>query len=547
MLAKRYSATRSSALTLAATTGSLRQNVKSVHILPKIPPLPEKPICEEASQTPSAPKPGDEPISDPDLPFPVQISTARDTDEADLDVDLNIPPLPPTVNHPDFMSIFERKCELCTKAVEFPNTDKGHKIEQVVRDTATEFLELYGRVQGVREMKESCHKLILGVISANVFRPRLGIDTRLLTGEEAPKLPSRDLTIFEKYCQLLQRMLSVCGTESLFEPHFHVEMMKALGSPDVNEHIFVLQGLMQYYVAFPKRRNDVVNTACNMFCEYLEGLRTPFCVWPLLSFFAKILRALVPSVPPKWMDLMRWTVLPLAKGEHLSWYGEPLATVLNVLCVVDPDLLVECLEYLIKHWPETRGSKQRVYLEVITNLAEQLTLKPFVTVLKPLFSLYAKCSNSENARLCETAYKIWGSPKLVVLIVERAKLVFPIVYSEIAEASRNHWNPQVKTAAFTVLKKMHEIDPFIYNELNTKHIRGIPQKMRMSQQKNWAIITRIAGKMDPEIPVPEKLSQVQVIFNCEKPAVTMSTGTNRTNERMVMSPVNPIRKTTVWR
>ena len=546
MIARRYGSTRSSALSLASTTGSLCRNIKTVQILPRIPPISEG-LAPRCSSPPPLKITPSEPICDPDVPMEVTIGTSCEADEVELNVDLNIPPLPATPNHPEFVAIFKRKCELCAECRELPNTEKGRRVQQIVKETVTELLEFYNRIQGVRELNKACHRILLDTIAVNVFKPPAAIDWRLLIGEEAPKVASRDLTIFEKYFQLLQRLFSVPACEELFEPMFHVKIMKALGSPDVNEHVYVLQALMQYYVAFPKRRDAIVTTGCNMCVEYLQGLRQPFCVWPLLSFFAKILKALVPSVPPKWLDLMRWTVLPLAKGPHLSWYGDPLANVLNVLSVVDSDLLVEFVVYFLKHWPETKASKQRAFLDVITLLAEQLTLKAFMSVARPLFALYAKCSNSENARLCEAAYKIWNSPKLIILIVERAKVVFPIMHSAIVEASKSHWNSQVKTAAFTVLKRMHEIDPFVYDELNTKHIRGIPQKIRVGQQKNWAIITRLAAKTDSGVNLAEKLSEVQLIFNTDRPAVTMSSGTNRGHDKRILSPANNIRKTTVWR
>ena len=505
-------------------------------------------VKNSETTSPNSKTPISDPIIDPDLPsicttLPARFSTPRNNIQIEDVLELRSLPKP---DDPNFDVIFKRKCEMCSLECDYSNIDADVGLKEAIFSALKEMVVFFGQPY-CKIIKQDSLRVVKNMLSFNIFRELPSIDTRFLPFDSPPVYVDNSFDRLDLCYFILRLLILNFPFDEVFPTSFTKKLISMLKSPNIQEHGCITQCVMQYYTAFSNRHNDIINELFLLIQNYRDKINTPFCVWPSLVLIFRIFKPQVTQLDKKYVKMIYETIIPLALTSHLSWFWEPLQNVFSLSLYFVSHSTYNLLFYLIHHFPKTAIFKQVAYLKIMMKLCEYLNLNEFGMIVYPLFNIFAECSMSQNVSVIETAFKLWSNQKIVPYIVEKSKIVFPIMYPPIAEVSKSYWSCNVQNTAITILAKMHDIDPFVYDELKTRHVKAGLQKQKLNQQKNWALIARNAARRDRNFDLFTKLSEIQYVFNSETPQVIMSAtrGTNEMVKQKVISPT--MKKNIAWR
>ena len=96
---------------------------------------------------------------------------------------------------------------------------------------------------------------------------------------------------------------------------------------------------------------------------------------------------------------------------------------------------------------------------------------------------------------------------------------------------KEHWKSATQDAALNAIKSMHDLDPFMFDELAQAQKKGQsiqPDNDFDSQiHKSWAQIARSAAKRDKSVNLARVLAEIQVNFS--RPPETQQQSDKRKN------------------
>ena len=143
-----------------------------------------------------------------------------------------------------------------------------------------------------------------------------------------------------------------------------------------------------------------------------------------------------------------------------------------------------------------------------------MILQDFELIVKPFSNILSICALSENYKIVEQSFLIWSNVKIVPLLLDKARIIYPILLPNLILSAKNHWNLDIQTGSFSVMKSMHSIDPFIFDEISKKNNRDNNKKKEkiILIHKGWANIARFAAKKDKELNLARILTELQFKF-----------------------------------
>ncbi|OHT12854.1 phosphoprotein phosphatase [Tritrichomonas foetus] len=484
-----------------------------------------------------------QPIADPEVPLVVHSISTRFSTSQNIIEFTPIPDLP-KIGDSNFAEIFEQKCNTCSIPCDYSNPQIDSLLKASVKIALTELINLLSN-NSCRQMTAEQIQMLYKMLNFNIFRELPDINVDFLPVEAPPIYLDNSFERLEMCYTILRSMIMMFNNDNYFPPEFTKKLIQLLLSPNTNEHNCIIQCVLQYYNSFPARQHSIVHEIYILVQDYRDQVISPFCVCPCLFLLYRIYKPILPNLNTSLYQELHSNVLPLVLTKHLPWFYEPLQHLLVLLSNYCSCNSVFIITFLIHFFPRTTSPKQIAFLNILIALNQNLNTSDFNEVVVPLYKLIASCSMNTNCKVMETALKIWQNQKIVAYIIDKSKIIFPIVYPAISEVSRSFWNSAIQNTALSVLTKMHDIDPFVYDELNTKHVKAAPQKQKISQQKRWAYVARIAAFYDRDFDLFKKLTEIQYTFNSESPLVSMSaTGTGDTGKRAVL---HAMKKNTNWR
>lgn len=523
MIKNRYTG-RSSYLSLYHSNSTVFQdksnlikNSKRVPLEPmnEIPQSPQPEVQQQQSSFMN------EPIADVGVPEVLHFNTDSNISHRK---DLIFPALPDlkSATGVAFDDLLSQKLHLCSQLCDFDDQMKDVEAKSIKTETLKEIIAVYSDTKFAKGLSLSNHAKVLDMIKKNIFRQIPPVPEIHLAYDEEPKVVNNSMAHLNLVYLILIKMISILPYELFAKNNLIESLFNVAHSPDLSERDTLSQVLVAHFMCFQDSRQYIINRASSLLIEYRQSIVPPFCVWPSLILFFRIFKQSLPSINSDLMNVFWGAIVPLLTTQHLCSFIVPLRNVIDLMVSINSSIPFQILLYSIKQFPILSSSKQFFFIELLNSLAEKLRLQDFSDVSKPLFKLYARSAISQNARVADASFKIWSSTDMVPRILDNAKVIFPIVHNSIVRSSREHWNSNVQNKALSVLKSMRDINPFLFEELNSQRIGPPKSTQGASEQKMWAIIARKAAKTDRDVNLAAVLGEVQLSFNTSQPLASIS-------------------------
>ena len=220
------------------------------------------------------------------------------------------------------------------------------------------------------------------------------------------------------------------------------------------------------------------------------------------------------------IEIWEKSVIPLISCQHNATIYPLFVQLVGTMSKFDPELPKKTLRVALHHWPESRPSKQISYFQLLDALIEKLPADDFEQMCPKIFNLYSRCAlSSQHAKVIETSFKIWQNVSILQMMMDNTRSIFPILYPTYQKVMKEHWKGGTQDAALNAIKSMHDLDPFMFDELAQQNKRNNSQTNQVADDqlnqlhKFWAQVARTAAKRDKNVNLARVLADIQVQFS----------------------------------
>lgn len=442
--------------------------------------------------------------------------------------DLQLPDLQPLPSNIDSnsISLLEQKLELCCNLCDYTDVDVDRQAKATKTRTLKELINIFESSTTVNSLPSSVIDKFFNMIYVNLNRGLPAIPKKYLFYDDEPILVDIAWAHLSLVYQLLLDYQKISPTDKRFDKNFMNLIYSLLHAPDGNERSSIVTFLTTYLDTYPDKETEVMDILANCLIGYRDKVYDPFCVIPSLRIFQARF-SLKTEIDEKHLNYFYRAILPMHSSKHIfSFYGY-LTEIIGFFISLRSDLSITIFHNVLKFFPEVRPSKQILFINLITFIVERVPPESFETIIEPLFSLLARCSQSSHYKVVNSSFQIWGNNTILPMILDNTRAIYPIVYPWFNKTMKEHWSVRSQNAALSTLKSMHDTDPFMFDELSQNQ-NGANNKNKQQQQqpvvplidphaaqlhKNWAMVARAAAKVDKNVNLAKILADIQVRFN----------------------------------
>jgi serine/threonine-protein phosphatase 2A regulatory subunit B' len=96
-----------------------------------------------------------------------------------------------------------------------------------------------------------------------------------------------------------------------------------------------------------------------------------------------------------------------------------------------------------------------------------------------------------------------------------AGTTFPVIIPYLYRCGSNHWNPQIKNIAISVLRICMQTAPEIYEEVKKamQQIEEVLLERRTAEMGAWLEVAKIAAEVDPEVEMVSYPAKIEEVFS----------------------------------
>jgi hypothetical protein len=312
---------------------------------------------------------------------------------------------------------------------------------------------------------------------------------------------------------LLQAFFKECPRDPHFTPDFERSFFRLFHSPDFNEREQVVIFFFQYVGVYPEREKELWKAMAGTLVQYRQGYGDPFAVTPILVFLSRRFADRPPGLEELRWQIYRDAVVPLASSPHLLSFKDRIEIVVRIMAAGRPIETVTFVQYLVKMFPFRKVTKQVPYIAWLERMAQSVARPNFGLVARPLFVVYAALALSDSSNVVEASFRIWENGTLTPMIIDNARVIYPLMYTALMKAVRVHWKAGTQNRASWVLRAMRDCHSSLFEHLslaqkkrNTQADSPSDTSPHTENMRKWATIARTAGRNDSTLHVGEILA-----------------------------------------
>ena len=439
----------------------------------------------------------------------------------------------------NWLKLFRDKCDACCVMCDFSDLESDVSAKTLKTNTLKELVEVLNQ-NNISSFDEETNQSLFNMITVNLTRPIPPIEKKYLVYDDEPLIIEINWNHLQHVYAIIKAYYTVVR-QSDFYHQLRKIMNTLLVSADPNEREEILNFYKEYVKMYPDQMDSLLTEFSYKLIEYKDTrpISLPFPVTPILKFIAEAIKN-SDSITDHIDEIFKKAVVPLISCQHIVTVYPQLMAVIDAMTEKDPGIPKQVLRIALHHWPETCPSKQISYFFLLNFLIQKLSAEDFEQMCQPIFRLYTRCAlSSQHAKVIETSFKIWSDVKILQMIMDNTKAIFPIAYPTYQRIMKEHWKSATQDAALNAIKSMHDLDPFMFDELAQAQKKGqsIQADNDFDSQihKSWAQIARSAAKRDKSVNLARVLAEIQVNFS--RPPETQQQSDKRKN--FSPGPSNP--------
>jgi len=409
--------------------------------------------------------------------------------------------------------LFLKKLQICCVQCDYTDADADLVAKRVKSNALNEILSVISNPINDQYLTECVVDQLFLMIEANLFRvfPDLGLKY-FFNGDE-PIVNENSWPHLSIVYQILFKFQNFHMNDKHFTNQFLSKILSLFNSPDTNERNFVFQFLSSF--TNPNISRIVLKQSTYFIISYIDGYMPPFCVSPFLKVFMHYYKIPNSQYFNELKDAFFYGLLPIIHSPHYMIYDQQIVKIIDMFLQRDASYSLTILNYFLKHWPVLSPSKQIGHLKIIIIVCEYLSSSDFSRICEQLFRFFASCTKSHINRVSEISFRMWHNIHIIPHILENTKYIFPIVFGIYNTLCREHPEPSVRNTCYNALKAMHDIDPYVYDDVSKKKAKekksNQPPSLMNQSQRAWAMIARSASTNDKSIELASILANIQCI------------------------------------
>ncbi|KAH0792248.1 phosphoprotein phosphatase [Histomonas meleagridis] len=414
-------------------------------------------------------------------------------------------------------SLLKKKIELCSTLCNFADDEADHEAKTIKADTLKELMNIFASPTMIRLVSTKIINKFFEMVYTNITRPIPPTHPKYLFQNEEPQMVDISWSHLSIIYDLLSKYQSIRPTDPHFDKKFIATIFPLLHAPDLNERDYISTMIENYLDTHNEDEQYILSKMLFCIFQYLDNKCYPFCITPILKIFIHLIKSQQP-INPNYIKIYNGVVVHLHSSQHLTTFYPLLTEIIDLLSNDNPSICKSIFENTIKYWPKSKPSKQILFVNLINFIVERVTPTDFPSIINPLFSLYAKVATTKYSKVAEASMQIWNDIYILPKIIDNAAAIYPIVYSAYTKTMNEHWNPKTRNAAHNALKKMHENDQFVYENISQTMIKVNEQDLANATaiHKSWAAIARKAAKVDSSVNLAKLLGDIQINFNLDR-------------------------------
>jgi serine/threonine-protein phosphatase 2A regulatory subunit B' len=298
-----------------------------------------------------------------------------------------------------------------------------------------------------------------------------------------------------------------------FDNVFIIQFLQLFDSPDARERDALKNVLLRLYLKFNQLRPKMRQSILEIFITFLYETKYFNGINELLDFYTSIINGFAVPIKPENIRILFQVLLPLHGSDFFHIFHENLFQCVLQFVEKDSNLIPDILKGLIRFWPGNTV-KALLFLGEIGALIDGMSEDQFKDMAVELFTFIGRLIEGLNFQVSEAAVYLWKSDYFVQLMSQFAGTTFPVIVPYLYRCGSNHWNPQIKNIAISVLRICMQTSPDIYEEVKKamQQIEDVLTQRRMAEMGAWMEVAKIAAEEDPEVQVVNYPATVDVVF-----------------------------------
>jgi serine/threonine-protein phosphatase 2A regulatory subunit B' len=436
-------------------------------------------------------------------------------------------PLPAVMTADDY-PLLVKKLKLCCLLPDFSDPDADLAAKNGKAIILKDLVGVFGVERALNALSQEVIDNFHEMMDINIFRAIPPTPKKYLFADFEPFMVDIAWPHLLLVYALLLKHFAISPRDPHYSLAYETKMIHMFAAPDANERDTIINFFYQYVAVHPDREKQIWIECSNMLLGYRQGDFEPYCVSPILIFLRERLKE--PNCDEALsQSIFENSVIPLLSALHFSSSYDKRVDFSVVMMQKNPANATLLVKELMSRWPDVRPMKLILFCQFMNTVLEYVTEEDFQTLCKPLFTLYAQVARHLSSKVVEASFRIWSNVKIIPKILDNARTIYPIMHPAISATMKDHWKSSTQQHALNTLRAMHDIDPFIFDELdlngtNMKKkgaaVPPPPDPLLVAHEtahQNWGRIARLAGKRDRNLNVSQLLTFVQRSFAAMAP------------------------------
>ncbi|EAX89245.1 hypothetical protein TVAG_265080 [Trichomonas vaginalis G3] len=406
-----------------------------------------------------------------------------------------------------------RKIEVCNIICDFSDPDSDKKAKKEKKTALKELLALFSNKDNCQAVAPPIIDSLFKMFEVNIYRPFPSVSEKYLAFDEEPLMSE----VSWPHLSLVYDILIQYQTNFPRDPHFTElfmnKLLSAFDSCDSNERGKLITIFTNYSTTNPNLVHKLVEYYGHVCREYIDGHSYSFALTPALRLFNISLKTAPNNEMEFYYNIILTNIVPLLKKQHVTTILPLLNPIFDFIIPKEPKFAEIIVLYIVNHWPVSWPSKQLIFVDFINNTMEKMPLKNFSSICHKVFKLYATCLQSKSYKVAEASMKVWDNHKLITLILDNTRSIYPVIMSPLIFTMKQHWNQSTRNCAISAYKQVHNIDPFVFDEISNKLAKKMKTTDGNELIKKWATVAKFSAKTDRELNLAKKLSEIQQVFS----------------------------------
>ena len=156
------------------------------------------------------------------------------------------------------------------------------------------------------------------------------------------------------------------------------------------------------------------------------------------------------------------------------------------------------IEFMITHWPLTLDSKSELFIDELTQMLDEDSVKENLCKVLSCISIAIE---SSSRSLAERALDFVMENQIQAMFLENPGPMLSILFPPLFRVARGHWQKSVQLKALNAMNTFMELDPMAFKDVASKFKEDsiLERAKKIKKRDLWGAVVQVAVSNDDTI------------------------------------------------